>query len=300
MKHTIKLIALFVLLASACLAQVTLSTTTLGAALTASATTVTLASTSTMQNQGAANQVNTCIYVDRELMAVISVTDSTHVVVNRRGGSCGSVGESARTTAHANGAKVYFSITSGNTPAPSYFGGGAPINGEISGSCTTTSVMMLPLIYPNSGHVYQCFRTGAAGTSGQWVLVSNGTMAPAGQRVSGFCTGTVGSNENAFLNGAACSGATTATARQVISAPGTLANFYVYSSAAVVGGGSDPAYVYLNGSATALTCTMAAAGTTCSDTTHSVAVVPGDVITFFFDSTASDTAANISMAVSMY
>lgn len=300
MKNATKLIAIFVLLAVCAFGQTALSTTTLSAALTSTATTVTLTSTSTMQNQGAANQINTCIYVDFELMGVITVVDSTHVTVSRRGGTCGSTGASARPVSHASGAKVYFSITSGATPAPSYFAGNTQQNGEISGSCTASSLLYLPVIYPSTGDIKDCKRTGAAGTSGQWIVVGHGSMMPSGQRVSAFCTGTVGSAETEFLNGATCSGATTATARQLITSPGTLTNFYIVSSANSLGTGGTAATVVLNGTATALTCSIAAAAKVCSDTTHSVAVVPGDVITFSYLTSTSDTAANIGAAVSEY
>lgn len=305
MKNATKLIALFVLLALSAFGQTLLSTTTLGAALTSTATTVTLASTSTMLSNGPANQVNTCIYVDKELMALQTVVDSTHAVVSRRGGSCGSTGESARTVAHANGAKVYFSITSGSTSAPVYFGGNTQLTGEVSGSCTATSLMFLPLIYPSSADFYDC-KNGSSG--GQWVLTGLGTMsAPAGRTITAFCTGTAGSAETEYLNGAACSGATTSTARYVVSVPGTLANLYVVAGTAVTGGtNKDVLTVYKNASATTITCTFATGGaaTTCSDAAigsgHSVNVVPGDIITFQFVSATSDTGANIAAAVSLY
>lgn len=169
MKNATKLIALFALLAVAACGQTILSSTTLGAALSASATTVTLASTSTMLSQGAGNQVNTCIYVDKELLAVLTVTDSTHVVVSRNN-HCGATGQGARSVAHPNGAVVYFSITSGNTAAPSFFGGATQLNGEVSGSCTATNLMFLPLIYPASGNRYDCM---GVTTAGQWTLVSS-------------------------------------------------------------------------------------------------------------------------------
>ena len=58
--------------------------------------------------------------------------------------------------------------------------------------------------------------------------------------------------------------------------------------------------LYKNGVATALTCTIAAAGTSCTDTTHAVTTVPGDVLTFQFVTATSDTAANLSASVGLY
>lgn len=304
MKNANKLIALFVLLAVASFGQTVLSTTTLGAALNATATTVTLASTSTMLNNGPANQVNTCIYVDKELMAVQTVVDSTHVTVSRRGGSCGSTGESARTVAHANGAKVYFSITSGSTTAPVYFGGNTQLTGEVSGGCTATNLMFLPLIYPSSADFYDC-KNGSSG--GQWILTGLGTMsAPAGRTITAFCTGALSSATTDYLNGAACA-STTATYQYVVTSPGTMANLYVSAVGAVTGGSAkDVLTVNKNGVATTITCTFATGGaaTTCSDAAigsgHSVNVVPGDVIQFAFVTATSDAGTSISASVGLY
>ena len=296
MKNFKNILFTFFLAVVACYGQASMASTTLGAAITTtSQTTITLASTSTMLNPGPANRINTVLYVDKEFMWVQSVVDSTHVVVNRAKG----IGASANATTHASGAKVYFAITTTSAPAPSYFKN-EQNTAENYGSCSMSSELVLPRIYLFNGDIFDCKRTGAAGTGGQWILVGNGTMGTYGQRVSGFCTGTVGSAETTFLNGAACSGGTTATARQVITTAGTLANLRVFSSAAFLGTGGSILYVLKNGSNTAITCSPAAAATTCSDTTHSVAVVPGDVITFSFLSATSDTAANISAAVGLY
>lgn len=294
MKTLFKLIATLGI-ASAMYGQTALSTTTLGAAVTTTTqTNIVLGSTSTMLNQGPGNQINTAIYVDKELMFVTSVVDSTHVVVQRAKG----LGAAGRPVLHASGAKVYFSITAAN-PAPAYFNQ-FQTNAETSGACTASLLLALPRIYEFSGDIYDCKRTGAAGTSGQWILVGTGTMGTAGRTISAFCTGTVGSAETAYLNSAACSGSTTLLQRQVVTTAGTLANLRVVSSANFLGTGGTATTVFLNGSATAITCSAAAAATTCSDTTHSVAVVPGDVIAFQNISATSDTAANVSANVGLY
>lgn len=295
MKNARNLIIAFLLIAALSFGQATMSSTTLGAALSNSATTVTLASTSTMLSRGQVNQVDTVLYVDKEYMWVNTVVDSTHVTVQRGKG----IGASQRPVAHANGAKVYFAITTTSGVANSYFRNEQP-TAEASAACTANTIFVLPIIYLFSGDILDCKRTGAAGTSGQFILVGNGTMAGAGKTISNFCTGTVGSAESDFLNGAACSSATTATARQIINSPGTLANFYVFSSAAFLGTGGTATTVYKNGVATAITCSAIATAVGCSDLIHQVSVVPGDAITFLNVSATSDTAANISAAVGLY
>ncbi len=170
MKTMTKFIAIFALLGASCFGQTILSSTTLGAAVTStSTTTLTLASTSTMQNRGGANQINTCLYIDRELFGVISVDSSTKVTVQARGASCGAVGAAGRPTLHASGATVYFANTStaGNvtTPAATYIGVNIQTISENNGSCTATSEVVLPRIYLYSGNIYDCM-------GGHWVQVN--------------------------------------------------------------------------------------------------------------------------------
>ncbi len=295
MKTTLKTLTVAILIAlivscSAFGQGTALNTTTLTTAITTpNITTINLPTTS-MLNAGAANQINTVLYVDRELMRVITVVDSTHAIVSR------GVNQT-RPFVHAAGAKVYFGSPVGN------FYANSPEAAESWGSCFISNEPTLPKIYVTTGDIFDCKRTGAAGTAGQWVKVSNGTMATAGKTINAFCTGTVGSAQTDWANFGACSGATAATARQVVTAPGTLANYYVFSSTGVTGGsGVDVATVVKNGTATAITCTFATGGaaTTCSDIVHSVNVVPGDVITFSFLTASGDVAANISHGVSIY
>lgn len=178
MKNATKLIAIFALLTVATFGQTILSNTTLGAAITsATQTNIQLASTSTMLSRGAANQIDTVIYVDREMMNVITVVDSTHVTVQRGVGT----GQAGRRTTHANGAYVFFSITSGTITAPSYFGGNTQANGEISGSCTATSLQMLPLIYPTSGDIFDCL-------GGIWTIVNKADAPTVGATVASATT----------------------------------------------------------------------------------------------------------------
>lgn len=159
---TLKTLILVLALSAACFAQATLSSTTLGAAITsASATTITLASTSTMLSAGPANQVNTVIYVDKEYMRVTTVIDSTHLLVQRHAG----VGWGGRSATHASGATVYFANTVGSIPADSYFSNGST-NSEATGSCTATSELALPKIYVFSSNAYDCL-------GGQWVQTNS-------------------------------------------------------------------------------------------------------------------------------
>lgn len=278
-------------------AQTAVSTTTLGAAITAancSTATIQLASTSGMLSAGTQNNPNTVMYVDTEYMWVLAVVDSTHVTAQR----ChGATGEGAIPRGHVNGAAVWFQNTSGANYAANFSFKNEQLTAEAYGSCTATLLLGTPIVYLQTGDVFQCYN-GSSG--GQWFLVGKGTMNSAGKTATAFCTGTTGSGETEYLNGAACSGATTATFSYVVSTSGVLANLYVNGSANVVSMGSDPVTVYKNGSATTLTCTIASATKICSDLTHSVAVIPGDYLQFKVVSTASDTLANVSASVGIY
>jgi len=298
---TLAMILAVLVLAPAATAQTAVSTTTLGAALTAancSALTVAFASTTGMLSAGTQNNPNTVVYVDTEYMWVNQVIDSTHASVTR----ChGGLGEGSIPRAHINGATVWFQNTSAPNPAASFSFKNEQPTAEAYGACTATLLLGTPIVYLQTGDVFQCYN-GSSG--GQWIKVGVGTMnASTGRQLSNFCTGSLGSAETEYLNGAACSGATTATARLLVTTPGVLANLYVVAGTNVTGGtNKDVLTVYKNGSATTITCTFATGGaaTTCSDTSHSVATVPGDVITFQFVTATSDTGANIGASVGLY
>jgi len=123
-----------------------------------------------MLNQGAANQINTCLYIDREVFGITTVVSSTVVTVTRRGGACGAVGAATRPTTHANGATVYFANTATQgsvvTPAPSLIGSLLQPTSENNGTCTATSEVVLPRIYLFSGNIYDCM-------GGHWVQVNS-------------------------------------------------------------------------------------------------------------------------------
>lgn len=300
MKNNItKILFAFLVLAVACSAQTALTTTTLTAAITSTYCAglpngcyLTVASATGITGSGQANQINTALYIDRELFWVNSVVGTTIYVQRGKG-----VGASARPTTHANGATVYIG------PPAAFKNDQA--TAENYGSCTASAEQFMPKIYIYTGDIMWC---GNTSSGGQWLNFGLGTMATnVGRTISAFCTGTAGSAETEFLNGAACSGATTSTFRYVVQTAGTLANLQVYSSAAVTGGtGKDVLTVLKNGTATTITCTIAASGTSCTDggptsiTGHSVATVPGDVITFRFVSATSDTATNVSASLGLY
>ncbi len=265
----------------------TLSTTTLSAAIPPAVgsgitSQITLAS---LTNVTATVSIGTVLWVDTEAMDVVtnSVPPSGTTILVQRGA------HGTRAQSHASGRTVYVG-------RPNLFQG-YPVAGTCwTNAAQTTLPPILPWLDITNGWRYDCKADGnwfRSGIGSQWSAAITSSM--------GFCTGTAGSAETEFLNGAACSGATTATYRYLVSTPGELANLRVFSSAAVTGGtNKDVLTVFKNGSATAITCTIAAAGTTCSDSTNGVALAVGDVITFQFVTATSDTAANISASVGIY
>ena len=286
-KNIVKLISVFALVSALCFAQTALTTTTLSTAVATPADTqITLAAGTGITVQGAANAINTVLYVDRELMRVVSLVSGTTYVVQRGQGG-------TRPFVHAAGAKVWLGSPAGN------FMRGTPGAGEMWGSCYAPNEVSLPKIFIDTGDIFDCKRTGAAGTAGQWVLIGHGAQSGAGQAVSSFCTGTAGSAETEYLNDAACSGATTATKKIVVGNIGTVANLYVYSSAGAAAAGSTIT-VMKNGSDTAMTCAFTSAAVACSDVLHQFSVVPGDVIAVKYVSATSESAANVSATMTIY
>jgi hypothetical protein len=188
MKNTMtKFISLFALASALCYGQVILSTTTLGAAVaTSTATTITLASTSTMQGAGQTNQVNTFMWVDQECMAVTAVPSSTTVTV-KRGGQSGCTGTGGVPRAHNSGATVWFANTttytgtSNNIPAGRYFTNGSTNYDIVGSTCVATTELVLPKVYTFNGRMYDCLGGAWAQTNGANTPVYGGTVAsPAG------------------------------------------------------------------------------------------------------------------------
>ena len=276
MKHFLRFVFSLVALAASlapgtAFAQATLTTTTLSAAISSTSVKAIVVASATGFTAN-----TTSLFVDKEFMSIEAVNGTTITVIR------GAFGTKA--ALHNSGATLYVG------PSNYFF------SSDVSGGCTSTNLLVLPFINTNNGKISDCR------SSGQWIQIGDGTMTSgAVETVRAFCTGTAGSGETEFLNGAACSAATTATARYVASSAGQIANLRVFSSAAAVGGSNkDVLTVFKNGSSTALTCTIAASGTTCSDLTHSVAVAAGDVLTFQFVTATSDTAANLSVGVEKF
>jgi hypothetical protein len=225
----------------------------------------------------------TLLFVDYETMQVTAAgASSTCFVVDRHWAP----------SAHVSGETLYLG------PPNQFFAEDA----NIGAGCTASTIYVLPMINTTNGRIFDCR------SSGQWIEIGRGTGSDGSvETIRAFCTGTAGSAETEYLNDAACSGATTATARYVVPQFGTLANLRISLSAAGAGGsGKDLLTVYKNGSSTALTlntsttaCATAAAAA-CIDAAHSVAVAPGDVITFQFVTATSDTAANMSVSLGRY
>ena len=259
----------------------TLSTTTLGAALTTTyGTSVNLAS---LTNVTASVNTQTLLWVDTEAMMVVTNTvpsSGTTVTVTR-----GAAGTKAET--HASGRTVYVG-------RPNLFHGY-----DVAGSCTsgTGLATTLPWINLSNGKRFQC-RTG-----GSWFFDGSGSSTSAAiETPNAWCTGTVGSAETEYLNGGACSGATTATFSYVVTTAGEVSNLRVRSSATETAAAGNVVTLYKNGVATTITCTIAqnASPAVCSDSAHSVAVVAGDYLQYQNVSATSGAAANVSATVGIY
>src|ERR1035438_4195029 len=267
----------------------TLSTTTLSQAIpnvnggSGITSGVTLAS---LTNVTATASIQTTLWVDTEAMDVVTNTvpsSGTTVTVTR--GTHGTKAEG-----HASGRTVYVG-------RPNLFQGYG-----VAGTCwsnaagTATLPGILPWIDLTSGLRYNCK------SDGNWYKGGSGSAGSAAvTAINGFCTAGTVRNETEYLNGAACSGATTATYSYTVATAGELAELQVQGSA--VGVNAQVITVYKNGYATALTCTIAIAAKTCSAKTHGVAVVAGDYIQFqnVVGNTATETTfVNPSATVGLY
>lgn len=171
---TFRLAFLFAFVTAFCFGQTLLTTTTISAAVTQTQNTVTLASGTGVTIPGAANQINTVLYIDRELMRVTGLVSGTTYNVQR--------GITTRQHAHLSGATVWIGSPTGNFLSTEYFA-------EAAGTCVAVSES-LPRIYLRSGHKYDCM--GVAGTQ-QWVLTSSPDLPILGSTVAsaaGVITGT--------------------------------------------------------------------------------------------------------------
>jgi hypothetical protein len=80
------------------------------------------------------------------------------------------------------------------------------------------------------------------------------------------------------LYGGQASG-TEADVQQPIPLGGTISNFYFHVEGTSASSQSTTITLRVNGTATTITCTLAAGGTGCSDTTHTAVVTAGQSIT---------------------
>lgn len=160
MKNKLKVLAILSVIVALCgmptpaAAQTTTYQTVLSAALTASATNMTVASTTNMQATGAASgpggQMQTWYaWVDGELVDIRSINTTTNVVQIVRGKS------PTRGTAHATASVVFFGPT-GNTVRT---GGTSPFTNQDltpGSTCTATQFTFLPILAVNSGNLFNC------------------------------------------------------------------------------------------------------------------------------------------------
>lgn len=159
----ISLVSLLIVTSALCFGQGTaLTTTTISSAMTNTQNTVVLASGTGVTIPGAANQINTVLFIDRELMRVTGLVSGTTYNVQR--------GIGTRQTAHLSAAKVWLGAPIGNFSGADYFA-------ENSGSCTATASITLPQIYVKSSHKYDCL-------GGQWVLTSGMDYPVVGSTVA--------------------------------------------------------------------------------------------------------------------
>jgi hypothetical protein len=135
MTRTLLCIGLAFLLAAPALAQTSMSSTTLSAAVAVSDNTVTVASATGITARS--TSVNTLLYVDQELMEVVSLDGAVVRVIrglNR-----------TRVAAHASGATVWFG-------APRSFSSADP-----AGTCTAAATGYSPRIVPSTGSMWYCY-----------------------------------------------------------------------------------------------------------------------------------------------
>jgi hypothetical protein len=126
--------------------------------------------------------------------------------------------------------------------------------------------------------------------------------------ISALCIGVVGASStlymapfNAFSATSCTTSATSAIGNGLgFPAPwtGTLKNLQIVASTGGVNSSSGVFTVFLNGSATALTCTTGTAKT-CSDLTHTVAITQGQGYSIRFTTQAAETLANVAATMQL-
>lgn len=174
----------------------------------------------------------------------------------------------------------YGNIIGWATAAPTT---GAHIAGDFYFSATSTGGIL----------GWQCT---ADGTPGTWQAV----YANAGTTFWGFCTGTASASLTrsfALLGtglSSTCTFAPDPKTSPTVPTAGTISNLRIRMSTSTIGSGSLTFVAYVNGSPTALTCTVTNPATTCSNTTNTVSVAAGDYVWVQYATNAAETAADIS------
>lgn len=176
---------------------------------------------------------------------------------------------------------------------------------SISSSTTSTNSATLFSVQ-NTGNV------GLAGTLGVGTFAPAHTLDVVGDCISlnGVCINTtapsnivtyaagtyvfssnttVNINFTRFLGGANTAPATADVAGYVVAKSGTITNLYVAADGNTFTSATAALTLMKNGIATALTCTLAAAGLTCNDTSNSVSVTAGDTVSLRIVTTNSGT-----------
>lgn len=139
-------------------AQTYLTTTTLSAAITSTtATTIPLTSTAGLTASYCGGNVNNCaLWVDRELMSVISVPASGSVrVVRGFAGTTSALHKTSQTVVIAPN-NAFSASDWDNT-------GRAP-----GGPCTASNYPYLPIINTTNGNIWLCYGNGA-GVAATWI-----------------------------------------------------------------------------------------------------------------------------------
>src|ERR1700722_197063 len=177
-------------------------------------------------------------------------------------------------------------------------------SGGVAGTDITTG-LVAPQYIGNLSATYVT-QTEVASASGVASLDTTGNV-PANQlgnvmvvgnnyALFAFCSGNSGGSNSVFVlvpssTGTSTGCSTTTASEMPIASAGTMKNLYVNSVHA--GSNASNVVLYVNGSATAVTCSIASS-TTCSDTTHTVAVSQGSTWSIrYAPGGTSDTAQGI-------
>lgn len=154
-------------------AQTALTQITTSAAVSQTDKILYLSSTTGISGTGSLNQPQTMIYIDRELMTVLSVSGNTVTVMRGQGGT--------NAKAHISGAQVW-------AGPPSAFA-----NSDPSGACTATAQPYTPTINTDTGRLWVC------GAQGQWARGTDGAFFVPAENCIGTVTGTAGSGNNTLV-----------------------------------------------------------------------------------------------------